>query len=205
MNCSVAIMAHEKRAKRIDYLVSELGDVQVFMDRGNLGEPDNLGPWRNAKRAWAAYDPTADFHMVVQDDVVFGKQFKRRVLSLIDKYGKDFAYCLFANINGRFVAGEFKEQLKKPQGIAKDKELYWAQAVILPTSIIDDMLIYGDKCEYDRGRGTWFDDDARISEYLKSIKMKVIYPIPSLVNQDKKFDSLVGYGHNKGRQAKHFI
>jgi hypothetical protein len=40
---------------------------------------------------------------------------------------------------------------------------------------------------------------------LKSIGMRVIYPIPSLVTQSRQLDSLIGYGHNKTRQARWFI
>ena len=205
MKISAAIMAHESRINRIDYLLETLGDVPVFMDYGKIGEPGNLGPWGNAKRAWAAFDPRCDFHMVVQDDVVFGKSFINRLHSLVKKYGTGYAYCLFANGNGRYKDNEFREGLKRPKGEIIHKELYTAQTVLLPTGIIKKMIPFADKAEYDRGRGTGIDDDARISEYLKHIGMKVIYPIPSLVNHNKKLNSLIGYGHNRGRQAKFFI
>ena len=205
MKISAAIMAHESRAHRIDYLLETLGECPVFMDYGKIGDPGNLGPWGNAKRAWAAFDPKADFHMVVQDDVVFGKMFAQRLVSLLEKHGKEYAYCLFANLIGHCIDADFKRQMLKPVGVATHKELYWAQTVLLPTRIINEMIPFADSCQYDRGRGTWVDDDARISEYLKHIGMKVIYPIPSLVNHNKKLNSLIGLGHNKGRQAKFFI
>jgi hypothetical protein len=205
MKISAAIMAHESRINRIDYLLETLGDVPVFMDYGKIGDPGNLGPWGNAKRAWKAFDPKADFHMVVQDDVVFGKRFIERLVGLLSKYGPEYAYCLFANANGPQKDDEFRTALKRPQGIIIHKELYSAVAVALPTGIIKKMIPFADKAEYDRGRGTWLDDDARISEYLKHIEMKVIYPIPSLVNHNKRLNSLIGLGHNRGRQAKFFI
>ena len=89
MKISAAIMAHESRINRIDYLLETLGDVPVFMDYGKIGDPGNLGPWGNAKRAWKAFDPKADFHMVVQDDVVFGKQFAQRLTGLLNRHGKE--------------------------------------------------------------------------------------------------------------------
>ena len=205
MKISAAIMAHESRIDRMDYLLDTLGDVPIFMDHGNIGDPGNLGPWGNAKRAWKAFDPKADFHMVVQDDVAFRKRFIERLVGLLSKYGPEYAYCLFANANGRCVDADFKRQMLKPVGVATHKELYWAQTVLLPTRIINEMIPFADSCQYDRGRGTWVDDDARISEYLKHIGMKVIYPIPSLVNHNKKLNSLIGYGHNRGRQARYFI
>ena len=205
MKISAAIMAHESRINRIDYLLETLGDVPVFMDYGKIGDPGNLGPWGNAKRAWKAFDPKADFHLVVQDDAIFGKRFVERLSGILKKHGKEYAYCLFANANGRKKDDEFLTALKRPQGIIIHKELYSAVAVSLPTGIIKKMIPFADKAEYDRGRGTWLDDDARISEYLKHIGMKVIYPIPSLVNHNKRLNSLIGLGHNKGRQAKFFI
>lgn len=205
MKISAAIMAHESRAHRIDYLLDTLGECPVFMDYGKIGEPGNLGPWGNAKRAWRAYNPDATFHMVVQDDVVFGKRFIERLIGLVSKYGPEYAYCLFANLNGHCIDEDFKSQMRKPVGIVTHRELYWGQTVLLPTWTINEMIPFADSCQYDRGRGTWIDDDARISEYLKSIRMKVIYPIPSLVTQNKKMDSLVGYGHNRGRQARYFV
>ena len=129
MIISSAIMAHESRAHRIDYLLETLGECPVLMDYGKIGDPGNLGPWGNAKRAWAAFDPKADFHMVVQDDVVFGKMFAQRLVSLLEKHGKEYAYCLFANLIGHCIDADFKRQMLKPVGVATHKELYWAQTV----------------------------------------------------------------------------
>lgn len=204
MKVSAAIMAHESRADRIEYLLNTLGDVPVFMDKGKLGEPGNLGPWKNAKRAWAAYDPKAEYHMVVQDDVVFGRDFLRRV-NLLVKSKPDNAFCLFAKGGNRFIDNDFKRQYAKPRGYIIHKELYYAQTVILPTRIIDEMIEFADTCKFTTERGNWFDDDARIGEYLKHIGMMVVYPLPSLVQHHRQIDSLVGYGHNSRRQTRWFI
>lgn len=202
---SIAVMAHEKRADRMDYLIDHLGVIPIFMDKGKIGDEGNLGPWGNAKRAWRACDPDAVFHMVVQDDVIFGKHFFARIKSLLEKYGNYYAYCLFANGNGRTKDEAFLNGIKKPLNTVIHQELYSGLAVILPTHHIGPMIEFGDKCTYDRGRGTWLDDDARISEYLKHTGVKVVYLIPSLVQHNKKLDSLIGYGHNRARQAKFFI
>jgi hypothetical protein len=203
---STAIMAHESRADRFEYLLKELGqDTPLFVDTGKLGEPGNLGPWGNAKRAWRAYGPDCKYHMVVQDDVIFGAGFKRRVHALVKNYQEDYAFSLFANGYSKVVDDDFRAKYGKPRGGIISSELYTAVAVILPTRIINEMIEFADNCTFTGNRGQWFDDDARIGEYLKHIGMKVIYPLPSLVQHHRGMDSLVGYGHNSRRQTRWFV
>ena len=203
-------MAHESRAERFEYLLKVLGETTpLFIDRGSIGEPGNLGPWGNAKRAWAAYDPDCKFHMVVQDDVIFGKNFMYRAKRLVQKHGDNYAYLLFCRSSGN-VTPEFSEKVIKARTkykgvdevVVEDDRLRWAQCVILPTRIIDEMIPFADSAEYTKNS---FDDDGRIELYLQHIGMKVLYPIPSLVTQHHRYDSLVGYGHNSKRQAKWWI
>src|SRR5690606_1475387 len=66
---SVSVMAHPKRAQYFDYLKQKLGDVPFLIDH------NSEGIWFNAKRAWLAFDPEAEYHAVIQDDMIIGKNF----------------------------------------------------------------------------------------------------------------------------------
>src|SRR5690606_5759806 len=61
---SVAVMAHPDRAGFVDELCGRL-------DRDPTVVWDEIGDvWHTGRRAMLAYDPDADYHLVIQDDAV---------------------------------------------------------------------------------------------------------------------------------------
>jgi hypothetical protein len=61
---SVAIAAHPKRAQQAHALAAQLDrDASIVWDQGN-------NEWATHERAWAAHDPSATHHLVLQDDAV---------------------------------------------------------------------------------------------------------------------------------------
>jgi hypothetical protein len=190
-------MAHEKRAKYIPYLKEKLGDVPVFMD---VDGPDNLGVWPNAKRCWLSFDPEATYHVVIQDDSIIGEDFYKRLDEVLDK-GTLYAYSLFYRhkrrrthdkMNKAAYAGYEKGHFTYPR-------LQWANAVVLPTFIIEKCIAFADtQNQYENI------DDLRISAYLQKIGMQTFYPLPSLVNHRQEEDSLIGHINNQGRTATWF-
>jgi hypothetical protein len=65
---SVAVMTHPQRLHMAERLRAEHPDldIRIVADTSHAGAPGSL---RSARRAWAAVDPDATHHLVVQDDV----------------------------------------------------------------------------------------------------------------------------------------
>jgi len=71
-------MAHPSRERHFAFLAEKL---QFPVSRFCIDQQNNL--LENAKRSWRAHDPTADFHVVVQDDAVPVDNFRERAAAFI--------------------------------------------------------------------------------------------------------------------------
>ncbi|GIH05754.1 hypothetical protein Rhe02_38210 [Rhizocola hellebori] len=90
---SAAVMTHPSRlpaAQALCDLHPELG-LRIVVDPLPTGPPSAA---RAAVRAWAAVDPDATHHLVLQDDVLLGESFAERLLAAIAQRPGD-AICLF--------------------------------------------------------------------------------------------------------------
>jgi hypothetical protein len=179
---STAIQAHSSRAQYIPYLKSELGDVPVTWSR----LPGDV--WDTRLRATAMYDPMKAFHLVVQDDVLIGKDFASRLEKVLE-HGDDVAYCLF--YRWRRVNEALNRTAQRAFRKKADHFIWnttqWGQAIVLPTKIIEPMFEFWrthDAPQADR-------DDTHIGTFLQAIHMDVLYPIPSLVDHRPEAGSLV--------------
>jgi len=63
---SVALMCHPSRKRFVDELAEQLPEAEIVWDERN-------DRWHTGSRALLAHDPSADFHLVVQDDVILGR------------------------------------------------------------------------------------------------------------------------------------
>jgi hypothetical protein len=184
---SVAVMAHPSREKFFSYLKENLGDIPFSIDY------ENKGPWENAKKAWAMFDPNAEYHTVIQDDAIICKDFYNKAEKVL-KY-PNLAYSFYYGYRGN-TKRVFEKGLKDG-GILKNG-LSWGVAICLPTKLIPEMIEWCDKSLRIKN------DDTRISYFLKWKGIKVYYPIPSLVDHRTGEISLVGDA-GKGRRAWLFI
>ena len=190
MKLSISIMMHPSRLKYKDYLLSKLGDVPVILDRG-------LGIWDTSKRSWLSFDKTADYHCVIQDDAIIGKDFYKNVeKEILAHPNKAFSFYL----GNREAFRKDSDKWIADGGVERDI-VNWGVAVCLPTAIIEDCMKYGDRLtEYDKH------DDTKISKYLQKIRMKVWHPMPSLVDHRWDERSLMERTlANKMRKALYFI
>lgn len=187
MKISYAVMMHPTREKYKDYLLSKLGDIPIIMDRGK-------GVWDTARRAWLSYDKNADYHLVVQDDAIVGKDFKERLEKEIRRHPNCAINLYFGNRKRLYKIAE--KELKNG-GVRMDW-LSWAVAVCLPRKIIEGMVGYCDNMKILENH-----DDTRISHYLLKIGMGVWYPLPSLVDHRWQEPSLIE--SNEGVRKRHAI
>ena len=165
---SASIMLHPKREKYRRYLIEALSGfnkVFVSVDRG-------LGLWDTAERAWAEYDASCDYHLVVQDDAIICDNFYERLDREIVKY-PDIAYCLYmGNRDGveRIINGW------EARGGVMRRVFGWGVATCLSVRLVDDFL------KFSKTSGMNDHDDGKLTLFARSISLPVWCPIPCLVS-----------------------
>lgn len=192
-------MGHESRSHLFPYLKERLGDVPFNVDKW-AGSPGHIGVWENCKRAWGLHDPTADYHVVIQDDAIICDDFKRRAEDFLTRfdhetYGKrDRAFSFYFG-NKKSTKAIADEGMKN--GYAVKEILSWGVAICLPVSLISEMIGVCDQLKNPQ-------DDVRIAKFLHKRKMQVFYPMPSFVSHRAGEKSLVG-DPGQFRKAQYFI
>ena len=196
MKISISIMAHPSRQKYFNYLTEKLGDVPFAIDYESKGE------WENCKAAWRLHDPTAEWHVVIQDDAIICNDFYKRAEEVIVKAKEilqaDDYVCNFYYGKRMSALKEASDALKKGYWINGYPK--WGVAICMQTKFIEEMIAMGDLLGH-LGLGT--KDDARIAKFIGSKKMMVYFPMPSIVNH-RHGKSLVG-DPGEGRSAYKFI
>jgi len=184
MKLSISVMAHPSRERCFPYLKERLGDVPFSID-------DGRGLWENCKAAWKLHDPTADYHVVIQDDAVICDNFIEKAMQMIDRPG-EFAYSFYW---GHRYRASFQPRNRSgiEKGFIIDSMPHWGIALCIPTKYIDEMIEFCDKL-------TGIPQaDERIARFLIHKKISVYFPIPSLIDHRWWEHSLVG---NKGSKRK---
>src|SRR5690625_7874551 len=74
MKLSAKIMAHPVRKKEAERVQSCLDrGVEIIYDTVDVPSKDPRQRWANGRRAREGYDPSADWHTVIQDDAIGGE------------------------------------------------------------------------------------------------------------------------------------
>jgi hypothetical protein len=177
---SISVMAHPSRAAHFDHLRTKLqvSDECFCIDQKNC-------LLENSKASWWMFDPQADFHLVAQDDGIVVDNFRERAVSFITEQEEKRIK------EGRPAQG-YNFFLKKDRnntplwpkdGAYTDNVTRAGIAICLPVKHIPSML-----AEFDRQHSRH--DDDRISEYCKKTGMKILFPVPSLINHRIDQESL---------------
>lgn len=184
---SISIMAHPSREKFFGYLKSKLGDVPFAIDS------DGVGIWENFKRAWMLHDPEAEYHIVVQDDMIIGKDFIKRAEELMTE---DKIYNFYMGQRPRF-----REVVDKAMadgtGFVTQTDICHEACWGMKTSRIKEMIEF---CEKFNPK-----NDRVVNRYINEHKLEVYFPIPSYTSHRNE-PSI--HNFNKGRYApgaRHFI
>lgn len=200
LTMSVSIMAYKTRAYRIPYIRKMLGDVQVSLDDGKLGL------YGNSRQSWMMHDPSADFHLVVQDDSLICQNFYNRIDSILSNTdsSQNRVYCLYFRLKGtnKKVFNDFNQNARNglAKGFFTDSYLRFGIALIVPTHLINEMIEFADKLD-----ALGEHDDSRYSTFFARRNIKVIYPLPSLVDQDPRLSSTHSSNSNQNLQATWFV
>ena len=186
-------MAHPKRKKWAEELAGGIG-CDITWDRINDRHDTGL-------RAIKAYDPSADYHVVVQDDVLLPRDFAdaaRKALNFVDSSAPvSFYYGGKGNGHSKHVAAWRAAKSAGASWLAR-KGPIWGPAIAYPVANIRALIDYFEASEvqnYDR----------RVMKFYQSQGILCWYSLPSLV-EHRQEDNPSLCGHDRGlRQAKEFV
>lgn len=196
---SVSIMAHPARDGYVMRLLRRMGEIPVSWDPHPVST-DTEQRWANGRRAWEMHDPTADWHLVLQDDVLVANNLIPALANAL-----------------RFVPPEttmspYFGERPLPQRDRKDvmrlvhkhyaswitrKRMIWGVAMCVPVATIPDMVAW---CTQKKGQPY----DYRVGSYYKNVlRWPCWYLYPSLVDHRHRGTSLLGHGPDRKAELFH--
>ena len=190
MNLSVAIVTHPARAAD---LPGTLDAVYGADHTTILSDDHGMGCWRNCMRAWRSVSERATHHLVIEDDLIFCRDFMDGVRAAIEMQ----PYAPISFYANRKECQEAHDQGKSwvliPDGT-------WGQAVCLPAQMARDFTAWCDRRispEAPKGEHVYL--DSFLALYLMEIKKAAWCTVPSLVDHAGANRSLIGIGHAQKR------
>lgn len=190
----VAIMHHPRRADRIAELVRSCAPLTptVVTDPDPNGRPS---PLRTAKRAWAAIDPDATHHLVLQDDVRLSPGFAEQVHEAVSRR-PSHGVSLFSLWNSPQNAYLVRRAAVAGASYASQSPYEWTptQAFVLPAPQARMLAEYlaGIPDEVQ-------DDDEMIVIFCREQGIPVVTTVPHLM--DHGLDQTLVAGHHNGLRA----
>lgn len=134
--------------------------------------------WDTGRRALAAYDPAADWHLVLQDDAVICDDLVAGLARALDRVAIPSIVSLYLGTVRPFASRvEHAAQVAEEIGASwvTAPGLYWGVALAVPVPLVEDLLHRADTsrvAEY----------DSRLSRAAMSLDLPVWYTRPSLVD-----------------------
>lgn len=208
MRLSVAIMAHPVRQEAAEYVQERLGgNVEIVYDSNPVPSADKLQRWATGRRAWEAADSSADWHMVIQDDVLVGQNIVPALEQALDHLGSDGLVSAYTG-TGRPDQLNVRRALKHAQqndlSWISTRSLNWGPAIIAPVHSIEDMLSWAES-HVRRNRPPKSNYDYAIGVYYRDVVgWRTWYTVPSLT-EHRGLPSLVGHDTGPVRKAHNFI
>jgi hypothetical protein len=187
-------MAHPKRAGWVEDLSASLPEASVTWDQKNDRHDTGL-------RAIEAYDKSADWHVVVQDDVLLPDDFEEAVAEALRWVDPKAPACFYyggkGNGHSQHVAAWEQAKRVGASWLVR-KGPIWGPAIAYPVSSIPALLEFFEQSDvqnYDR----------RVMKFYQSVGLDCWYSLPSLV-QHRQEDNPSLCGHDRGvRQAREFV
>lgn len=191
---SVAIMGHPSRRRFIEGLSEELPEAEVVLDRRD-------DRWETGRRALLAFDPDADFHLVVQDDAILCRDLPAGALAAAEAAGERpvALYTGRARPRRHTVARAVRRARASGSPWLAMEGPLWGVAIVLPTVHIPELVQWCDANpvpNYDR----------RIASFYERTGIECWYTLPSLVDHRPVAEnpSLIA-GRTGNRRAHWFI
>lgn len=189
---SASVMAHRKRERFVIELTRRLDrPVPIAWDRRS-------DRWDTGRRAWLARDPSASHHLTIQDDALAPLDLLAGIERALRYVPDDAVVCLYAGRIRTFRAVMGRHMRRRDISWLRMPRVYWGVGIVVPTPMIDDMVMYGDQ------RTDVANYDRRISYWVVERGLSVYYPWPSLVDHRVSPSLIPGRGY-RGRTAHRWI
>lgn len=206
MKLSVSIMAHRQRQAEAEELQGWLGgDTRIAWDPKPQTSADPRQRWVTGRLAWEMHDPSADWHMVIQDDAIPAQDLVaglENALKILGPEGLVAPYSGTGKPNQFHVKRNIAHADEKGHAWWSTKSLCWGVAIVAPVKTIKPMLRWCSLTPRER-----LNYDMRVGMYYRDVlKWRTWYTNPSLV-EHRDGDSLVGHGTTspEGRRAHNFL
>jgi hypothetical protein len=174
---SVSIMAHPSRALWVQELWNAIGPVPTAWD-------EKRDEWDTGRRAWELHNPNADWHLVLQDDVLVTADLLSRTTELLTGLEHNGPVSLYLGA-GRPMQPRVLQAIEQQRdGWVTLPWLIWGPAIVLPTRHIGQVLELGDQYTYGY--------DKRLAQYHKQRHIPCLHTWPSLVDHRDQ-GSLLGH------------
>jgi hypothetical protein len=176
---SASIMAHPDRSALVAELRARLDrDVPVNWDSEGPASGNGDRVWRTARGGWELADPTADFHVLIQDDAVPAPDFLAGLERALEHVPDDATVSPYLGQGGAAPHRWTRmgaEADRRGASFVVSTTLMWGVAICLPVRLIPEMV----ECA---NRMAGVPDDMRVSGWTKRRHGEVWYPWPSLVD-----------------------
>lgn len=192
---SASVMAHPSRAHLVKPLIKQLGLTGDNVAWDRIGER-----WDTGRRAWQLHDPNAEWHIVIQDDVITVRDLIPGLARALDHLPGPGNVCPFVGTRRpvqRVVQPLVARANYRRSSWIELPSLFWGVAIAMPVEHIDDMIAFGDAItEYPNY-------DKRVGQYFVQVQQWPTFCTwPNLVDHRSDVPSLCGHG--PGRTAHRF-
>jgi len=183
---SYAVMAHPKRAEWAEQIAAAL-DAPIVWDR--INDRHDTG-----YRAIEAYDPSADYHVVIQDDAVLAGDWHNRMQKVFARIPEGVPVGLYFGNGKRHINRYLR--MEHSSYVEMDGPV-WGPAIAFPVGSIPDLLAF-------YASSTVENYDRRVMRFYQSERVRCWYPIPSMVDHRIEDNPSLS-GHDKpNRRAYRF-
>jgi hypothetical protein len=179
VNVSASIMAHPSRAHEVGQLREALDrNVPVHWDQA--GPPSGKGDrvWSVAREAWLMADPSADFHVLLQDDAVPCRDLLAGLEQALDWAPDNVIVSPYLG-QGRNVPLRWGRMAARADqrgaSWVVSEVLVWGVCLVAPTRMIPEMVAWCD-------RKAGMPDDMRVNAWARRHQVDIWYTWPSLVD-----------------------
>jgi hypothetical protein len=188
-------MAHPSRRAFVQRLRRDL-PARVVWDRRN-------DRWDTGRRSMLAFDPTAEWHVVTQDDAIVCRDFVPGVAHALAAVG-DHPVAFYMGRVRPHVGFVRKMHLRADKENARWIAMrgpWWGVSVAVRTERIPEMVKWCDQRDVPNY-------DLRMTRYWESLGIECWYSVPSLVDHrvgDENPSLVPGRGNSPSRVAFRFI
>ena len=192
---SAALMAHPDRREQVQEILARLDrPVEVTWDRIH-------DLWDTGRRAMLAYDPAADYHVVIQDDVLVPRDLLAGLEKALTHVPAGHPVCGYI---GRLRP--WPERMSQLTAKAARQnaswvvmpEPMWGPLICVPTACIEEMVQFCDGLDMRNY-------DLRVSRYFKEKGVDVWFPWPSIVDHADGPSLIIGRSATDRRTGRNRI